>query len=222
MKDILIFQFVPQLIVPVMWCDVRERERGQEKVRDIFWPSYVCWENLAAFCSALESLITWLPHYVFTASEQRVISAIQLNLCSHFEKSLSKKYIKQVQRMQKKAWNIHIKDITSLDHFTSSYSCTSESELREKQNWLQHNQSSCEGHLHWWEALFVVQKPRILLLFEAWERGVPSNAPPLFPMASKYSNATSIFLSCSCEIPLVFFAALIQYRTHMAAQKKLY
>lgn len=66
------------------------------------------------------------------------------------------------------------------------------------------------------------RSPESLLLFEAWESGVPSSAPPLSPVAREYGNATSVFHHHSWEPPLVFFAALIQYRTHMGAQKRLY
>lgn len=76
-----LLQFVLQFIVPVMRC---QGERGREK-SEVFLPSYMHWGNFTAFCSTSEFPITWLLHYGFTASEQRAISAIQLNLCSDFE-----------------------------------------------------------------------------------------------------------------------------------------
>lgn len=85
-----------------------ERKRERQGKKWGFFGILHALRKLCCFCSASEFLITWLPHYGFTASKQRAISAIQFNLCSDFEKiTLSKKHIKQVRRMQKSTEYTH-------------------------------------------------------------------------------------------------------------------
>lgn len=67
MKDLLIFQFVPQLTVIVMWW-VYVCEREWQRKRD--FSTILRMLRKPCFFFFSESLMTWLSHYGFSASEE--------------------------------------------------------------------------------------------------------------------------------------------------------
>lgn len=105
-----------------------------------------------------------------------------------------------------------VKGVVSFDRFTASYSCTPESELRKKQNWLHHRskllrktftlvegsvcclraQNPCCSLKH-----VSMQFPAVLLLFPLWQVSTV--------MPRQYA------LCCSCEPPLT--SLLLSYKS---------
>lgn len=223
MKDLLIFQFVPHLLS--LWCDVCVRERGREKERDFFLHLTCTEETLLLF--VLPQSPSW-PDFLIAVSLQA--SKLESNFCHlvefvlrFWENIFVKKTYKTTSKNAEKhricpsrmSWVLII-----LHHLV--FVPQSLNGGRRKID-SSTGQSCCERHLHWWKALFVVQKPRILVAL--WGMGVWSSqqCSSSFPCGKRVRQ-------CHISIPSPLLAAssglfccshTIQ-NTHGCSKKALY